>query len=50
MHVNLESSLRNPWLQLGVNGVEYLSFIVTADAMASSGINCCSNVCQHKCM
>jgi hypothetical protein len=23
---------------------------LTADAMASAGINCCSTVCQHKCI
>jgi len=28
----------------------FLSFTTTADAMASAGINCCSTVCQHKCM
>lgn len=24
--------------------------VLTDDAMASAGINCCSTVCQHKCM
>ncbi len=27
-----------------------LLLAVTADAMASAGINCCSTVCQHKCI
>jgi hypothetical protein len=30
-------------------GIEFLDRL-TADAMASAGINCCSTVCQHKCM
>ena len=28
----------------------FLNLMLTADAMASAGINCCSTVCQHKCM
>jgi hypothetical protein len=28
----------------------FLKLQLTADAMASAGINCCSTVCQHKCI
>jgi len=31
---------------------DYGAFLIlaTADGMASAGLNCCSTVCQHKCI
>ncbi len=47
--VSLQQSRQKSFI-IFISRVGYFCLPLTADAMASAGINCCSTVSQHKCI